>query len=56
MIFELLGPKGEKYGTNRDNGRALPILKSGIALKEKLLTVKAENYFMRLKNFEKSIK
>ena len=35
---------------------ALPILKSGIALKEKLLTVKAENYFKRLKNFEKSIK
>ena len=35
---------------------ALPILKSGIALKEKLLTVKAENYFKRLKNFEKKHK
>jgi len=32
---------------------ALPILKSGIALKEKLLAVKADNYLKRLKNFEK---
>ena len=35
---------------------ALPILKSGIALKEKLLTVKAENYIKRLKSFEKKPK
>lgn len=32
---------------------ALPILKSGIALKEKLLTVKAESYLKRLKSYEK---
>jgi hypothetical protein len=32
---------------------ALPILKSGIALKEKLLTTKAESYLKRLKRFEK---
>lgn len=35
---------------------ALPILKSGIALKEKLLSVKAENYLKRLKSFEKKHK
>jgi len=35
---------------------ALPILKSGIALKEKLLAVKAENYLKRLKNYEKKHK
>jgi hypothetical protein len=35
---------------------ALPILKSGIALKEKLLTVKAEGYLKRLKIFEKKHK
>jgi hypothetical protein len=35
---------------------ALPILKSGIALKEKLLTVKAESYLNRLKSFEKKHK
>ena len=35
---------------------ALPILKSGIALKEKLLTVKAESYHKRLKRFEKKHK
>ncbi len=32
---------------------ALPILKSGIALKEKLLTTKAKSYLKRLKRFEK---
>ena len=32
---------------------ALPILKSGIALKEKLLSIKAESYLERLKKFEK---
>ncbi|MDP2799943.1 MAG: hypothetical protein Q8O60_08720 [Deltaproteobacteria bacterium] len=32
---------------------ALPILKSGIALKEKLLAVKAESYLKRLKSYEK---
>ena len=32
---------------------ALRILKSGIALKEKLLTTKAESYLKRLKRFEK---
>lgn len=35
---------------------ALPILQSGIALKEKLLSVKAENYFKRLKSLEKKHK
>ena len=35
---------------------ALPILKSGIALKEKLLTVKEESYLKRLKSFEKKHK
>jgi len=35
---------------------ALPLLKSGIALKEKLLTVKVENYQRRLKSFEKKHK
>ena len=35
---------------------ALPMLKSGIALKEKLLTVKAESYLNRLKSFEKKHK
>ncbi|MCK5255483.1 MAG: hypothetical protein KAQ81_05620 [Deltaproteobacteria bacterium] len=35
---------------------ALPILKSGIALKEKLLTTKAESYLKRLKRFEKKHK
>lgn len=32
---------------------ALPILKSGIALKERLLNIKAEDYQKRLKAFEK---
>lgn len=32
---------------------ALPILKSGIALKDKLLAVKAESYLKRIKSFEK---
>ena len=35
---------------------ALPILRSGKALKEKILTVKAENYLKRLKIFEKKHK
>ncbi len=35
---------------------ALPILKSGIALKEKLLAVKAESYLKRLKTYEKKHK
>lgn len=35
---------------------ALPLLKSGIALKEKLLAVKAENYLKRIKSFEKKHK
>jgi len=35
---------------------ALPLLKSGKALKEKILAVKAENYFKRLKIFEKKHK
>ena len=37
-------------------GEALPILKSGIVLKAKLLSVKAENYLKRLKDFEKKHK
>ena len=37
-------------------GEALPILKSGIVLKEKLLSVKAESYLKRLKGFEKKHK
>ncbi|MBC2696377.1 MAG: hypothetical protein HF982_14100 [Desulfobacteraceae bacterium] len=32
---------------------ALPIVKSSIALKEKLLNIKAKNYLKRLENFEK---
>ena len=35
---------------------ALPIVKSSIVLKEKLLTVKAENYLKRLKGFERKHK
>ena len=35
---------------------ALPILKSGIALKKKLLTSKADDYLNRLKTFEKKHK
>ncbi len=35
---------------------ALPILKSGLALKEKLLAVKAESYLKRLKTYEKKHK
>ena len=35
---------------------ALPILKSGIALKERLLNIKAEDYQKRLKAFEKGIR
>lgn len=35
---------------------ALPILKSGINLKKKLLSVKVENYLKRLKVFEKKYK
>ena len=35
---------------------ALPILRSGIALKAKLLSVKAESYLKRLKSFEKKHK
>ena len=37
-------------------GEALPILKSGIVLKEKLLSVKAGNYLKRLKGFERKHK
>jgi hypothetical protein len=40
----------------RITDEALPILKSGMALKEKLLTVKAESYLKRLKRFEKKHK
>jgi len=35
---------------------ALPILKSSIALKQKLLKSKSESYRKRLKIFEKNIK
>jgi hypothetical protein len=34
-------------------GEALPIVKSGIVLKEKLLNIKAANYLKRIKEFEK---
>ena len=34
-------------------GDALPIVKSGIVLKEKLLSIKAANYLKRLKDFER---
>ena len=37
-------------------GEALPIVKSGIALKERLLRVKAANYLKRLKGFERKHK
>jgi hypothetical protein len=37
-------------------GEALPIVKSSIVLKEKLLSVKAASYLKRLKGFEKKHK
>ncbi len=37
-------------------GEALPIIKSGIVLKEKLLGIKAANYLKRLKAFETKYK
>lgn len=37
-------------------GEALPIVKSGIVLKEKLLSIKAANYLKRLKGFERKHK
>ncbi len=37
-------------------GEALPIVKSSIVLKEKLLSVKAANYLKRLKGFERKHK
>ena len=35
---------------------ALPILRSGIALKERLLNMKADNYLKRLQEYEKKYK
>ena len=35
---------------------ALPILRSGIALKKKLLAIKTEDYLRRLRSFEKKHK
>ncbi len=40
----------------RIKDEALPILKSGIIFKKKLLSVKVENYLKRLKVFEKKHK
>lgn len=40
----------------RIKDEALPILKSGIVFKKKLLSVKAKNYLKRLKAFEKKHK
>ena len=40
----------------RIKDEALPILKSGIVFKKKLLSVKAGNYLKRLKAFEKKHK
>jgi hypothetical protein len=37
-------------------GEALPIVKSGIVLKEKLLSVKEANYLRRLKDLERKHK
>ena len=37
-------------------GEALPIVKSGIVLKEKLLSIKAANYLKRLNGFERKHK
>ena len=37
-------------------GEALPIVKSGIILKKKLLSIKAANYLKRLKGFERKYK
>ncbi len=37
-------------------GEALPIVKSSIVLKEKLLSIKAANYLKRLKGFERKYK
>jgi hypothetical protein len=35
---------------------ALPLLRSGVALKERILSAKAENYLVRLKKLEKKHK
>ncbi len=43
-------------GQIRIMDEALPILKSGIVFKKKLLSVKVENYFKRLKAFERKHK
>ena len=43
----------QKIAINQD---ALPLLRSSMALKDKILTTKAENYSMRLKKFEKKYK
>ena len=43
-------------GQIRIKDEALPILKSGIVFKKKLLSVKAENYLKRLKAFERKHK
>lgn len=37
-------------------GEALPIVKSSVVLKEKLLSIKAANYLKRLKSFERKHK
>ena len=46
----------EKQIHLRIKNEALPILKSGIVFKKKLLSVKAKNYLKRLKAFEKKHK
>jgi hypothetical protein len=43
----------QKIAINQD---ALPLLRSSMALKDKILTTKAENYSIRLKKFEKKYK
>jgi hypothetical protein len=43
-------------GQIRIKDEALPILKSGIVFKKKLLSVKVENYLKRLKAFERKHK
>jgi len=38
------------------NNEALPILRSGLMLKGRILNLKAENYLSRIKKFEKKYK
>jgi hypothetical protein len=45
MIFELLGPKEEKYGTNKDNGRGIANIEIRHSLKRKAIDRKGRELF-----------